>query len=299
MKLSGDGKSASYHIVIGADGVGSRVRNLIFSKEVNENCFRNTNTYAAYFSMELETEQSLTKSVIQQGTGGRTIWLRPINKEGTKASCYFLTTTTPSDSTDYCERFRQAAKGGTHDQMSALTDINSSLRGLFPQAVSGMQQSADFYFSRITQVNLPSWHVSRCALVGDAAYCPSPLSGGQGTPAALVGAYILAGELTSNPDDPDAAFVAYQEKFRAAVERWSVIPPGGKAPRVIAPQTELGVRAVRAAFWVASRPMVQTLFASLPSLPGAGSGGKGKIELPDYDFVLPENAGNGGGGGPA
>lgn len=293
IKLSGSAEPSSYDVVIGADGIGSRIRGLIFSKEVNESCFRNTDTYAAYYFMDVDPKERLSMSKIQHGANGRTIWLRPINKEGTRASCYFLTTTTTADATDYSDRLRQAAESSsTQQQIATLTDMYSGLRGLGPQAVTGMQHSTDFYFSRITQVNLPIWSVGRCALVGDAAYCPSPLSGGQGTPAALVGSYILAGELARQPDHPQAAFAAYEKVFRAAVEKWSVILLGGKAPRFIAPQSELGVKAVRAAFWAASRPMVQELFASLPSVPGVGGNGKGQIELPDYDFGASKAAGD-------
>ena len=286
VKLSGNDQPTPYHAVIGADGVASRVRNLIFSEKINQECFHNTDTYAAYFSMDIDPTQSISMSKIQHGANGRTIWLRPINKDGTRASCYFLTTSTTEDKTDYSDLLRRAtACDNTKEQVAILTDIYNGLRGLGPDAVRGMQQSDDFYFGRITQVNLPSWHVSRCGLVGDAAYCPSPLSGGQGTPAALVGSYILAGEMARQPDDPQAAFAEYEKIFRGPVERWSVIPLGGKAPRLIAPQTELGVRAVRTAFWAASRPKVQEIFASLPSLPGIGSKEKGKMELPEYDFA--------------
>ncbi|KAK4985523.1 hypothetical protein LTR50_005931 [Elasticomyces elasticus] len=286
VKLSGSDQPIPYHAVVGADGVASRVRNLIFSEEINRNCYRNTDTYACYFSMAIDPKDKMTMSKIQHGANGRTIWLRPINKAGTRASCYFLTTTTTADKTNYSDLLRRATDStDTKEQISILTEIYDELRGLGPAAVRGMQESTDFYFTRITQVNLLAWHVSRCGLVGDAAYCPSPLSGGQGTPAALVGSYILAGELLLQPDNPQAAFAEYEKKFRKPVEAWSVIPLGGKAPRVIAPQTELGVRAVRAFFWAASRPIVQDLFASLPSLPGIGSKEKGKMELPNYDFT--------------
>jgi 2-polyprenyl-6-methoxyphenol hydroxylase-like FAD-dependent oxidoreductase len=59
---------------------------------------------------------------------------------------------------------------------------------------------------------MPSWSSGRVTLVGDAGYCASPLSG-MGTSLALVGAYILAGEL-GPADSLDA------ERIRAALERY-------------------------------------------------------------------------------
>jgi 2-polyprenyl-6-methoxyphenol hydroxylase-like FAD-dependent oxidoreductase len=83
------------------------------------------------------------------------------------------------------------------------------LRELFVQL---MEDSDDFYFDIIMQVKMESWTKKRIALVGDAAYCPSPLSG-QGTSLALVGAYILAGELKK----------AAAENYSAAFQQYNTI----------------------------------------------------------------------------
>ena len=48
IKLSGSAEPSSYDVVIGADGIDSRIRGLIFSKEVNKSYFRNIDTYATY-----------------------------------------------------------------------------------------------------------------------------------------------------------------------------------------------------------------------------------------------------------
>jgi 2-polyprenyl-6-methoxyphenol hydroxylase-like FAD-dependent oxidoreductase len=63
---------------------------------------------------------------------------------------------------------------------------------------------------------MPQWSKGRVALVGDAAHAPSFRSG-QGTSLALVGAYVLAGELARH-DDPLAAFAAYERIARPFVE---------------------------------------------------------------------------------
>ena len=60
--------------------------------------------------------------------------------------------------------------------------------------LTAAQEADDFYFDSFLQVHMPSWTSGRVALVGDAGYCASPLSG-MGTSLALVGAYLLAGEL--------------------------------------------------------------------------------------------------------
>ena len=68
-----------------------------------------------------------------------------------------------------------------------------------PELVEAMLAANDLYFDAVEQIRMPSWSKGRVALVGDAAYAPSFLTG-QGTSLALVGAYVLAGELASHAD---------------------------------------------------------------------------------------------------
>jgi 2-polyprenyl-6-methoxyphenol hydroxylase-like FAD-dependent oxidoreductase len=80
-----------------------------------------------------------------------------------------------------------------------------------------VSRSSDFYFDTVSQVRLSSYASGRVSLVGDAAYCPS-FASGQGTSLALVGAYVLAGELARS-EDHAAAFTAYERLLRPYVER--------------------------------------------------------------------------------
>jgi 2-polyprenyl-6-methoxyphenol hydroxylase-like FAD-dependent oxidoreductase len=77
--------------------------------------------------------------------------------------------------------------------------------------------SPDFYFDSASQVHLDNWSAGRVALVGDAAHSPSPLSG-QGTSLAMVGAYVLAGELKAAAGDHRVAFARYREEMRGYVD---------------------------------------------------------------------------------
>jgi 2-polyprenyl-6-methoxyphenol hydroxylase-like FAD-dependent oxidoreductase len=80
-----------------------------------------------------------------------------------------------------------------------------------------MDDSDDLYFDAITQVKMSDWTHGRVALLGDAGYCASPLSG-QGTSLALVGAYILAGELQAANGDHQKAFQKYNQLMRPFVD---------------------------------------------------------------------------------
>ena len=75
-----------------------------------------------------------------------------------------------------------------------------------------LDKADDLYFDSITQVNMDKWSKNRVVLLGDAGYCASPLSG-QGSSLALIGAYILAGELQLSNGDYRKAFERYQSLF--------------------------------------------------------------------------------------
>ena len=80
-----------------------------------------------------------------------------------------------------------------------------------------MPTATDWYFDKAAQINMPQWSQDRVALVGDAAYCASPMSG-QGTSLALIGAYVLAGELAATSGDCLRAFAEYENAMRPFVE---------------------------------------------------------------------------------
>ncbi|KAG9838271.1 oxidoreductase, partial [Aureobasidium melanogenum] len=277
--LSDTNQAEEYTAVVGADGVASRVRNLAFEKAAIESCFKQTDTYVAYFSMQVDPKHQITYSVGQHANKGRVMWMRPIDKTGSRASGYLIVTTT--DAAD----LQQAATHGTVEQQKALLDKRyEGVGGIKDRILQGMRESQDFYFTRVVQVRLNTWHSGRCALVGDAAYCPSPLTG-QGTTMALIGSYILAGELAANPEDPAAAFISYKKKFEGFVQEHGTIPLGGRAPRLAAPQSDLGIWLFRFIFGTIARPGFQKLFESLPSLASFGGQVK-KFQLPDYHFQM-------------
>jgi 2-polyprenyl-6-methoxyphenol hydroxylase-like FAD-dependent oxidoreductase len=91
------------------------------------------------------------------------------------------------------------------------------MRGPIPRVLGAMEDATDLYFDSLAQVKMPAWSNGRVALVGDAAYSPSPFTG-QGTSLALVGAFVLARELARTPADPAAAFARCEQRMRPYVE---------------------------------------------------------------------------------
>jgi 2-polyprenyl-6-methoxyphenol hydroxylase-like FAD-dependent oxidoreductase len=102
------------------------------------------------------------------------------------------------------------------EQKQLVASRLAHLKGPVPRLVEAMLSSTDFYFVPMAQVKMQPWSKGHVVLLGDAGYCASPLSG-QGTSVALVGAYVLAQELRTAPDDPSVAFARYEERMRPFV----------------------------------------------------------------------------------
>ncbi len=86
------------------------------------------------------------------------------------------------------------------------------------ELLSKIDTAPDFYFDVVSQIQMSHWSKNRVTLVGDACYCPSLLSG-QGSTLAIVGAYILAGELKNANGNYAIAFEQYENIFKPFIDR--------------------------------------------------------------------------------
>lgn len=105
--------------------------------------------------------------------------------------------------------------------------------------LDAMESAPDFYFDSVTQIRMQQWSRGRVTLLGDAGYCPSPMSG-QGTSLAMTGAYVLAQELARH-DAVEPALQAYEARMRPYVHANQAIADSGL--RFLAPRTKLGLAA--------------------------------------------------------
>lgn len=117
-------------------------------------------------------------------------------------------------------------------------------------------------------------------MIGDAAYCATPISGA-GTTLSLTGAYLLAGEMSKNRDNPAKAFEEYETRMRPIVDKAQKLPPG--APGIAHPETWWGVAilytiAGTAAFLI-SLPWPTSMISWFTSLNSFADSNK----LPEYE----------------
>src|SRR5262249_38218611 len=118
-------------------------------------------------------------------------------------------------------------------QQQALTKVYEGIGWEGPRLLEMMPSASDYYFDTAAQICMDHWSQGRVVLVGDAGYCASPMSG-QGTSLALIGGYVLAGELAATAGAYPTAFRQYEEEMRPFVTLNQAL--GLKSARLMKPQ---------------------------------------------------------------
>ena len=194
------GRRERYDAVVGADGVHSGVRALAFGPDTD--FVRHLGAYTAYFSLPAPADLDAW-FLMYNAPGGRVAGLRP-DRSGT-AKAYLSFTSPPLSDREL------------RDPRQVLGERMAGAGWRVPELLAALPLARDLVFGAIEQVRVAQWSRRRVVLLGDAGYCGSPLAG-HGTSLALVGAYVLAGELGRRPTDPPAAFRAYQRAMQAYVD---------------------------------------------------------------------------------
>jgi 2-polyprenyl-6-methoxyphenol hydroxylase-like FAD-dependent oxidoreductase len=256
-----DGSERRFDLLIVAEGIRSTTRNEVFGGEPD---YRDLGYYTSYCTIPRIADDDQWWRWYST-TGGRSVQLRPDNV-GTTRAC--LNSPWPPTGLDTADR---------STQVRALQDVYAGVANAAPRVLTQLAEDSDsLYLDRIAQVRMPSWSRGRVAVVGDAAYCATPVSG-MGTSLALIGAYLLAGEIGTH-DDHAAAFAGYENRMRPIVDEAQKLPPG--VPKIANPSSRLGVRILRLVVRLAASAPVRALTARLTSSSDAAA-----PTLPDYDVA--------------
>lgn len=192
-----------FDLVIGADGLHSRVRALTFGNE--QQFLAPLGMQTAIFSSDNFLALDNWQIWLRGGDAGYGIYPARNNRE-LRITLGFAVDGTEADYRNVDQQKRRAAERLAH------------LGWKTPTLLEAMWEAADFYTDALAQIHMPCWSRGRIALLGDAACSASPLSG-QGTSLALVGAYVMASELAKSRDDHHAAFTRYEKRMRPFVWR--------------------------------------------------------------------------------
>ena len=217
------GAARTFDLVVGADGIHSRVRRLVFGPE--RDFVRHLGYYycvagAPGWGHDARRRERLIARA----------WNAPgrmAARGGSKGSHLYL--------------FASGELAGARDDVAAqrrlITEKFAGMGGEVPSMLAELDRLDDFYLDSIAQVQMKGRYTSgRVALVGDAGY--GNTLGGFGTGLAVVGAYVLAGELAAADGDHTAGYARYDEIMGRYVKSTSFSNVG----RFMAPKTGWGIR---------------------------------------------------------
>lgn len=251
-----DGTALDADVLVIAEGLHSRSRRFVSSARV-----QSLGMYFAYVTLPRRDTDDRWWNW-QHATRSRGVHLRPDNVGTTRAILSFL-----SD-------VRGLEDLGQQDQITLLRRTFADVGGAAPRILDELDNGAPMYFSAVGQVHPPSWSKGRVGLLGDCAFCNATF-GGAGTSLALIGAYLLAGELAAGPD-PAVALTRYQRAMQPFVKTAPVVR--AEMLRLANPRSRWGIRTVHAGARLAAGPLGRVVGA----VTGVAGIGGDELALPQH-----------------
>ncbi|KQX58127.1 FAD-dependent oxidoreductase [Streptomyces sp. Root66D1] len=193
-----------FDLVVGADGLHSHTRKLAFGPE--ERYKRHLGAYISIFTAP--NHLGLDRWETYHALPGKLVCVYSSAGESDAKNLFIF-----SSPEELAHDHRDVAA-----QKRALADRFGGDGWEIPRLLGHAAGAGDFYLDSMSLVEMDSWSKGRVVLLGDAAHCSSPASG-QGTGLALIGAYVLAGELARAGGDHTLAFARYERHMRPGVEQ--------------------------------------------------------------------------------
>ena len=196
-----------FALVIGADGLHSNVRAIAFGDE--SRFVRDLGLYLCVYTVP--NYLKLDRMEMQYSELGRVAAIWSSRGDASAKACFGFVALSVID-------LRNRAQ-----QQQVLTSVYQGIGWEVPRLLGMMPSAPDYYVDAAAQIRMDHWSQGRVVLAGDAGYCASSMSG-QGASLALIGAYVLAGELAAASGAYQAAFQQYEKGMRpfVAVNRHAV-----------------------------------------------------------------------------
>jgi 2-polyprenyl-6-methoxyphenol hydroxylase-like FAD-dependent oxidoreductase len=249
------GDERSFDLVVGADGLHSQVRRLVFGDEAR---------FERYLGMKVAAAEV-------DGYPSRDELVFITHREvGGQVGRFAMR----NNRTLFLFIFRDPDPEVPNEvpaQKAAIRRIFSAWGWECAQILDALDGAATLYLDRVSQIHMENWSKGRTVLVGDAAFCPSFLAG-QGSALAMIAAYILAGELKQATGSHEIAFARYSERLRTFVAGKQNAALGFAS--FFAPRSGFGLFLGDQVMKLMALPFVSEL--------AAGAGIRDRIELPAY-----------------
>jgi 2-polyprenyl-6-methoxyphenol hydroxylase-like FAD-dependent oxidoreductase len=271
-----DGKEEVFDLVVGADGLHSKTRRMMLGPDAPEP-FWSLRNYFAYFTAPRIASDS-KYATAYQALGSRIVITRPDNPKTTQVYLSLLTSAKGADIIGPVMRDRKAGVVAQKKAWAeAFRDAGWQTERLL-DAMMNDPHADDFYAHEVGQIRLDTWSKGRVTLLGDAGYCPTPFTG-FGTSMALVGAYVLAGELathtgTDGKVDVLAALEGYEKTLRPLVDEVQKIHPWRTS--IAYSETWWGIKIFQTLVWLFTSLRLDKLMQMLMS------DDRGTWKLPNY-----------------
>jgi 2-polyprenyl-6-methoxyphenol hydroxylase-like FAD-dependent oxidoreductase len=195
-----NGEEATFGLMIGADGIHSNTRRLVFGPE--KPFARYLGYYVAAFDLPLAPE--VRRRFVLYEESDRIAGFNAVSDERMSAMLVFRT-----DDLGHVP---------ASDRLPLLRRRYTGAGWITERVIRDLPDDTPVYLDSVTQIALPHWSAGRVCLVGDACGCLT-LIAGQGSHLAMAGAYVLATELGRHPSDHAAAFATYERVLKPHVER--------------------------------------------------------------------------------
>ncbi|BCS29507.1 uncharacterized protein APUU_71077A [Aspergillus puulaauensis] len=251
-----DGNVDTFDLVVGADGLWSRTRRIMLGVDVaNDDAnpgYHPLNVYAGYctVSRDIDPSEGYDANAFVT-TGSRGIMTRRHDPQWYQAYVFC----NPASSV----RLQNAERGDVDAEKHGMADVFRGAGWDCDRILQGVVQSDDFYCERMGVIKLDQWYRGRVALAGDAAHCPSAMTG-MGTSSAMAGVYILAGEIGrhcgtdsgSSKQNITVALQEYDRKFRPFMDEIQKGLTDRENYMDRFPSSSFGIGCLYYMFWIAS-----------------------------------------------
>jgi 2-polyprenyl-6-methoxyphenol hydroxylase-like FAD-dependent oxidoreductase len=193
----------SFDLVVGADGLRSGVRRMVFGP--HEDYMTTWNAMICAFQLQEQVPSFAAADSIISARAGRAVWV------------FGLADRAPTVLLTY--RTHDVAGQFTGSPIQRLRTVFSGMDDpAVRHALDSVEQAPVFLFDSVHQVRMPRWSTGRVVLLGDAAWCPN-LYSGMGATSALRGGAELGRALRENPGDLDAALAAWESRLRPFINK--------------------------------------------------------------------------------
>ncbi len=258
------GAARRFDLVIGADGLHSNVRRLVFGDE------RRFSTFIGAYLAVMTVPNYLgleDRALVTAGVGRMAALYSARHMDDARAIFLFRS---PHELPVH---HRDVAR-----QKALVRERFADMGGELPRMLAELGRTPAFYFDSITQLRMDGWSRGRVTLAGDAGYCPGPAVGGS-TSLAIVGAYVLAGELAAAGGDHVQGFAAYEQALLPYVRQSRTFAL--HAARKLVPESRLGLWLLARTAWLFDRTP-RPLMRALARLAGGTIRMHDSVEVKDY-----------------